>query len=81
MTLFAGSDMAERREILARLSPLYLAVEGGPGTVHEGRVAIARLKFSFLSYSIELGSEIESRERSPVKHLFRLTSTQHWTPR
>jgi predicted Rossmann-fold nucleotide-binding protein len=40
VTLFAGSDMAERREILARLSPLYLAIEGGPGTVHEGQVAL-----------------------------------------
>ena len=41
-TLFAGSDMRERREILARLAPLYLAVEGGPGTIHEAEVASAR---------------------------------------
>jgi len=41
-TLFAGSDMSERREILARLSQLYLAIEGGPGTVHEGQVALRR---------------------------------------
>lgn len=41
-TLFAGSNMAERREILARLSQLYLAIEGGPGTVHEGQVALRR---------------------------------------
>ena|ERR1035437_4366775 len=42
VTLFAGSDMAERREVLARLSPLYLAIEGGPGTIHEGQVALGR---------------------------------------
>jgi hypothetical protein len=41
-TFFAGSDMTERREILARLADLYLAVEGGPGTVHEAEVASAR---------------------------------------
>lgn len=41
-TLFAGADMTERREILGRLSPLYLAVEGGPGTKHEATVASAR---------------------------------------
>lgn len=34
--------MAGRREILARLSMLYLAIEGGPGTVHEATVASAR---------------------------------------
>lgn len=42
VTLFAGSDMAERREVLARLSRLNLALEGGPGTVHEGEVALGR---------------------------------------
>jgi hypothetical protein len=41
-TLFAGSNMADRREILARLSEFYLAIEGGPGTVHEGQVALRR---------------------------------------
>ena len=41
-THFAGSDMAERREVLARLSDVYLAIEGGPGTVHEAEVAAAR---------------------------------------
>src|SRR5262249_55982329 len=41
-TLFAGQDMTERREVLARLSDLYLAIEGGPGTVHEAAVACAR---------------------------------------
>jgi hypothetical protein len=38
-TLTAGADMRERREILARLCPLYVTVEGGPGTAHEIRVA------------------------------------------
>jgi hypothetical protein len=42
VTVFAGSDMGERREVLARLSRLYLAIEGGPGTVHEGQVALQR---------------------------------------
>lgn len=41
-TLFAGRDMEERREILGRLSRLYLAIEGGPGTRHEARVASAQ---------------------------------------
>lgn len=41
-THFAGSHMGERREILARLAQVYLEVEGGPGTAHESRVALAR---------------------------------------
>lgn len=40
-TLFAGRDMHERREVLARVSSIYVAVEGGPGTKHEATVAIA----------------------------------------
>jgi hypothetical protein len=40
-TLFAGSDMTERREILGRLSKLFLVVEGGPRTGHEVEVASA----------------------------------------
>jgi SLOG cluster4 family len=38
-TLFAGSDMTERREILGRLSALYLMLEGGPRAGHEAEVA------------------------------------------
>jgi hypothetical protein len=41
-TLFAGSDMTERREILARLSGLFVLVEGGPRAGHEVDVASAR---------------------------------------
>jgi hypothetical protein len=41
-TLFAGSDMTERREILGRLSGLFVLVEGGPGAGHEADVAAAR---------------------------------------
>ena len=41
-TLFAGSDMSERREILARLSQLFLVIEGGPGTRHEVEVASSK---------------------------------------
>jgi hypothetical protein len=40
-TLFAGSNMTERREILGRLSRLYLILEGGPRTGHEAEVASA----------------------------------------
>jgi hypothetical protein len=38
-TLFAGLDMTERREILGRLSELFLLVEGGPRAGHEAEVA------------------------------------------
>jgi predicted Rossmann-fold nucleotide-binding protein len=41
-TFFVGADMAERREVLARLADLYVAIEGGPGTVHEVAVASGR---------------------------------------
>jgi hypothetical protein len=40
-TLFAGSDMTERREILGRLSGLFVLVEGGPRAGHEAEVALA----------------------------------------
>jgi len=41
-TLFAGTDMTERREILARLSRLYVMIEGGPRAGHEAEVASAQ---------------------------------------
>jgi hypothetical protein len=40
-TLFAGSDMTERREVLGRLSAVFLMVEGGPRAGHEADVAAA----------------------------------------
>lgn len=40
-TVFAGADMTERREILGRLSKLYLLIEGGPRSEHEVEVALA----------------------------------------
>jgi hypothetical protein len=40
-TLFAGSDMTERREVLGRLSALFVLVEGGPRAGHEADVATA----------------------------------------
>jgi hypothetical protein len=40
-TLFAGADMTERREILGRLSGLFVLVEGGPRAQHEVDVALA----------------------------------------
>jgi hypothetical protein len=42
LTLFAGSDMSERREVLGRLARLYLLVEGGPRAGHEVEVATAQ---------------------------------------
>jgi hypothetical protein len=44
-TLFSGTNMTERREVLARLSRVYLAIEGGPGTSHEAQIASARGAF------------------------------------
>jgi hypothetical protein len=41
-TLFAGSDMHERRQVLGRLAEMYVVIEGGPGTAHETAVALAR---------------------------------------
>ncbi len=38
-TLEAGDDFAERRELLGRVGPVYLVIEGGPGTEHEVQVA------------------------------------------
>ena len=40
-TLFAGADMTERREVLGRLSALFVMVEGGPRAGHEAEVAAA----------------------------------------
>jgi hypothetical protein len=40
-TLFAGADMTERREVLGRLSGLFVMVEGGPRAGHEAEVASA----------------------------------------
>jgi hypothetical protein len=42
MTLTAGTNYEERREVLGRVGQVYLVVEGGPGTAHEVRVARAR---------------------------------------
>ena len=41
-TLFAGSDMGERREVLGRVADCYVVIEGGPGTEHEATVALGR---------------------------------------
>jgi uncharacterized protein (TIGR00725 family) len=43
-THFAGSTLAHRREVLARLASVYIVVEGGAGTAEE--VAIARARGS-----------------------------------
>lgn len=39
ITLYGGSSMAARREILGRLALVYLSIEGGPGTMHEAKIA------------------------------------------
>jgi hypothetical protein len=38
-TLFSGSDMTERREVLGRLARLFMLIEGGPRSGHEVDVA------------------------------------------
>lgn len=40
--LFVGTNMPERREILARLASVYLVIEGGGGTAHEAQIAQAQ---------------------------------------
>ena len=42
VTLFCGSTMLDRREILGRLAGVYLAIEGGPGTAHEAQIVQSR---------------------------------------
>ena len=42
VTLFAGRNMEERREVLGRMASIYLVIEGGPGTAHEHQVASQR---------------------------------------
>jgi predicted Rossmann-fold nucleotide-binding protein len=37
-----GTTMIDRREVLARAAPVYICVEGGPGTAHEARVAVGQ---------------------------------------
>jgi len=39
ITLNAGTTMKERREVLGRLSSVFLAIEGAAGTTHEIRIA------------------------------------------
>lgn len=41
-TIYAGTTMKERREILGHVSDIYIAVEGGEGTAHEASVALSR---------------------------------------
>jgi len=42
VTLGAGNDYHDRREVLGRVGHAYLVIEGGPGTVHEAAVAAGR---------------------------------------
>lgn len=41
-TILAGADMSERREILGRMSRLFVLIEGGPRAGHEVDVALAQ---------------------------------------
>ena len=41
VTLDSGADLAERRIVFAAVCPVYLVVEGGPGTTDEGQRALA----------------------------------------
>jgi predicted Rossmann-fold nucleotide-binding protein len=42
VTLGAGVDYIERREVLGRIGQTYLVIEGGPGTEYEAAVATGR---------------------------------------
>jgi hypothetical protein len=42
VTIDAGNDFFERREVLGRLGQIYLMIEGGPGTEHEAQVAVSK---------------------------------------
>lgn len=42
VTLWAGIDFHDRRELLGRVGHAYLVIEGGPGTGHEAAVAAGR---------------------------------------
>ena len=42
ITLGAGVDSIERREVLGRIGQAYLVIEGGPGTAYEATVATGR---------------------------------------
>jgi hypothetical protein len=42
VTLGAGVDYHDRREVLGRVGHAYLVIEGGPGTEHEAAVAAGR---------------------------------------
>jgi hypothetical protein len=42
VTLGAGIDYHDRREVLGRVGHAYLVIEGGPGTEHESAVAAGR---------------------------------------
>jgi predicted Rossmann-fold nucleotide-binding protein len=42
ITLHAGADYDDRRELLGRVADIYLVIEGGPGTEHEVSVASSR---------------------------------------
>jgi hypothetical protein len=42
VTLGAGIDYHDRREVLGRVGHAYLVIEGGPGTEHEAAVAAGR---------------------------------------
>ena len=70
LTLFGGDSMGERREILARLARVYVAIEGGPGTEHEATVA-AQQGAAVIPVGRSGGAsrDIHARHQSPVTGL------------
>ncbi|MBI1325624.1 hypothetical protein GC170_20870 [bacterium] len=42
VTIGAGFDFQDRREVLGRIGQIYLMIEGGPGTEHEAEVAVLK---------------------------------------
>ena len=66
-TLFAGGDMTERREILGRLSGLFLMVEGGPRAGHEADVAAHEAIVIPVGRSGGYAATLYSRMNCPVE--------------
>ncbi|OAD22574.1 hypothetical protein THIOM_001614 [Candidatus Thiomargarita nelsonii] len=83
-TMFAGSNMYERREVLGRVSKLYLSIEGGPGTKHEATVAMSNGAVVIPvgrsgGYSGELYSTRSAAELIQLKHWHTIGSQESTT--
>jgi uncharacterized protein (TIGR00725 family) len=70
VTIHAGVTMWDRREILGRLASVFIMVEGGPGTVHEARVACERNAVVVpIARTGGYAAELYSRLDSPAEEL------------